>query len=76
MDEKDLRVVLARLLEKQDLDSEQIRDLAKKLDNLLQEAIPGLRVEIAMLKVRSGIWGAVAGFLPVALMLLVQFLRG
>lgn len=74
MDEKDLQVVLARMLEKQDLDSAQIRELDKKLDNLLQEAIPGLRVEIAMLKVKSGLWGAVAGFLPVALMLLIQFL--
>lgn len=74
MDDKDLRVLLAHMMEKQDLDSESIRELDGKLDKLLQEAIPSLRIEIAMLKVKSGIWGALAGFLPAALMLLAQFL--
>ena len=30
--------------------------------------------EIAMLKVKSGLWGAAAGVLPVAVLLIVQYL--
>lgn len=74
MDDKDLKVLLARMMEKQDLDSDQIRELDTKIDTLLQESLPELRIEIATLKVRSGIWGAAAGCIPVIIMIALKLL--
>ena len=40
----------------------------KKLDD-----IPRLREEVATLKVKSGIWGAVGASIPVIIMLAIQY---
>ena len=40
----------------------------------IDEKIGNLRVEIAMLKVKSGIWGAAAGLVSVMVFLLYQLL--
>lgn len=40
----------------------------------VDEKISDLRVEIAMLKVKSGVWGAAAGLISVMVFLLYQLL--
>ena len=40
------------------------------------EAIKETRTEIATLKVKSGVWGAVAGLIPVGIGLLIFLFRG
>ena len=37
--------------------------------------VTGIRVEIAMLKVKAGMWGAVGACIPVIMMLAIEFLR-
>ena len=42
----------------------------------IMDELNKIRVEIATLKVKSGVWGAVAGLIPAALFLLFLLLRG
>ncbi len=46
-------------------------EIDAKLDKLNKD----MSVEIAMLKVKSGLWGAMAGVIPAALILIYQLLR-
>lgn len=39
----------------------------------LSKQINDIHIEIAMLKVKSGLWGAAAGFLAVALQMIISF---
>ena len=41
----------------------------------LDESIQGMKIDLAMLKVKSGIWGAIAGFVPSAAALIYILLR-
>ncbi len=45
---------------------EQHKELKKELRNL-SELVTQVRIDIAMLKVRAGLWGAAAGAVPVFL---------
>lgn len=53
----------------------------KELDRLNEAAeatnkqLSDIRVEIAMLKVKSGLWGMAGAAVPVALALIVEFLK-
>lgn len=51
--------------------------LLRELDriNVKLDDIPKLREEIATLKVKSGMWGAIGASIPVIIMLALQFLR-
>ena len=40
----------------------------------IEKVLRSIKVEIAMLKVKSGIWGFVAGFIPVALAMIIKLL--
>jgi len=40
-----------------------------RLQAIVETEIGQMRVEVAMLKVKAGVWGAIAGFIPVALTL-------
>lgn len=42
--------------------------------NKLQEQITLVRIEIAKLKVKSGIWGIIGGCIPVAIMIAIYFM--
>ena len=49
----------------------ELEDLKKLMDTMDQRIsdirhidVPSLRVEIAMLKIKSGLWGAAAGMIP------------
>jgi len=44
--------------------------------NKLFDALTECKIELAMLKVKSGVWGAVAGFIPVAIVSVWFLLSG
>lgn len=46
----------------------ELRGLSEKQQNI--------RVDVAMLKVKAGVWGAIAGAIPAAVMLVVMLIRG
>lgn len=58
---------------------ERIVCMDEKLDKVRTEDLPGLRVEVARevaaLKVKAGLWGAVAGAIPAITMLVLMLLR-
>lgn len=45
---------------------EQLTGLGLRLDRL-EEGLVLVRIDVAKLKVKSGIWGGVAGFIPAAI---------
>jgi hypothetical protein len=54
------KLVLNRL----DDHSKALEDLNKEVQSIRVTDIPSLQVEIAMLKIKAGAWGAVAGGIP------------
>lgn len=46
------------------------------LREALNESTARLRVDIAGLKAQAGVWGLLAGAIPVAIMLAVQLMKG
>ena len=58
--------------------NEGIMNLDKKLDNKHdenQDRIHGLEVNIAMLQVKSGVWGVIGGLVPVTIFLAMEWLK-
>jgi hypothetical protein len=51
-------------------------DFDDKIERMKEDHITPLKVEIAMLKVKSGMWGLVGGAIPVILMVLIELLKG
>ena len=51
-----------------------IQAIQQRISDVREVDIPGLRVEVAMLKIKAGVWGALAGFVPAALLLFGQLL--
>lgn len=47
----------------------------KAINEELKEHMRKVEVEIAMLKVKSGIWGLAGGMIPVAVVLVLEFLK-
>lgn len=54
--------------------SDSLSDIDEKMDNKIINEVAKLQVEIAMLKVKSGIWGALAGVIAAISILLLSFL--
>lgn len=52
----------------------QVRSLENKVDAFRADDIANVKVEIALLKQKAGLWGAIAGFVPGALAALVWYL--
>lgn len=52
----------------------ELERLNKKCENI-ESKLNRMSLDIAMLKIKAGIWGAVAGAVPVAIALLVGFLK-
>lgn len=50
---------------------ERLNDCYDKLDSSVQN----IHTEIAMLKVKSGVWGAVGGAIPIGIGLAVWFIK-
>jgi len=53
----------------------ELERLSKCYENL-QKDITDISVQIAMLKVKSGLWGAAAGFVPAAIAVAYLLLKG
>jgi hypothetical protein len=51
--------------------SASIHDTNRKIDEFRSDDIAQIKVEIAMLKVKAGAWGALAGLLPTLAALLI-----
>lgn len=43
--------------------------------NDMNSSLQKIHVEIAMLKVKSGIWGAIGGCIPIIVMILVSYMK-
>ena len=66
------RLVLGRL----DALDKKVEMLADDIHEMQREDINALKIEVAMLKVKAGIWGAAAGLLPAALFVGYQIIGG
>jgi len=53
----------------------ELKRLGEGLESL-GKSVGRLRVEVAMLKVKSGIWGVIGGSIPVVVMLILWYLKG
>ena len=51
-----------------------LSNMDERISDIRQIDVPSLRVEIAMLKIKSGIWGAIAGIIPVGIYFLYNHL--
>jgi len=52
----------------------QVGELERKVDAMRADDITAVKVEIALLKQKAGLWGAIAGLIPGALAALVWYL--
>ncbi len=75
LDSTDVRIILTRIEKQQEQESKLLTSLDSKVDALLQTEIPSLRNEIGMLKIKSGMWGAIAGLIPAVLALVLMYLN-
>ena len=64
------RLVLSRL----DTLDNKVEQLGEDIHEMQRDDINALKIEVAMLKVKAGIWGAAAGLLPAALFVGYQLL--
>jgi chaperonin cofactor prefoldin len=55
--------------------NDQHKEMAEKVDKLRTEDLPQLKVEIAQLKVKSGVWGAIGGLVALATAILFSFFK-
>jgi len=54
--------------------SRQVAELERKMDAMRADDIASVKVEIALLKQKAGLWGAIAGIVPSALAALIWYL--
>ena len=52
----------------------ELTRLSDGQDCIVQK-INDLRIQVAMLKVKSGVWGAAGAMIPIALLLLLQYVK-
>lgn len=50
--------------------------LAEEMKEVRQIDMPNLRIEIAKLNIKAGIWGAIGGAIPIAVGILLGWLKG
>ena len=55
--------------------NDNLANVDDKIDRIKDDHISPLKVEIAMLQVKSGLWGLLGGAIPVILMVLVELLK-
>ena len=53
----------------------RLESVEKKIDAIRTSDIPGLRVDIATLQVKAGVWGLFGGLIPVIIFLVLQYLK-
>lgn len=52
------------VLDKLEMVCAQIKELEHKVDSFRSDDIAGVKVDIALLKQKAGMWGAIAGLVP------------
>lgn len=60
----EIKIDLAEIKAKQDAADRLLSSVDTKMDSLLQSVIPALHTELGMLKIRSSLWGVIAGSVP------------
>lgn len=65
------KLVLSQLVEH----AKSLDDVKVDLQSIRNSDIPDLKVEIAMLKVKAGMWGAIAGALPALAAIFFMWLK-
>jgi hypothetical protein len=58
-----------------DQSNKQHNELADKVDQIRTVELPKFSTEIALLKLKSGAWGAIGSIVAVACLLLLEFLK-
>lgn len=53
-----------------------VAEVDKKVDNIRTQEISAIKVEVAMLQVKSGVWGGVAGLLVALAAVLLKYVGG
>lgn len=53
--------------------SKQVTNLEAKVDGFRADDMGNVKVEIALLKQKAGLWGAIAGMIPAAIAALVWY---
>jgi len=66
------QMMVLQRLDRQDKDLDSIK---KEIQEVREKDMVQLQVEIAMLKVKSGVWGFLAGAIPASVALAIQWLR-
>lgn len=58
----------------QDIGQHVIKELERMNDNIeqLKDSMTDVKVDVAMLQVKSGVWGLIGGLVPVIIMILVE----
>ena len=64
------------VMDKLEEHTDALKDLGVEVTSIRVVDIPALQVEIAMLKIKAGLWGATAGAIPGALAVLYVWLYG
>lgn len=54
--------------------TQEVRSLREELGRFRADDISAIKVEVAMLKVKAGLWGAVAGAVPATVAALLWFM--
>lgn len=60
------------ILHRLDAQHSDIQKVKDDVSGIRTEDIPGLKTEIALLKLKSGVFGALAGMIPVLIALLLK----
>lgn len=58
----------------QELVLSKLKNLEEGQDKI-EDRLSKIEIEIAMLKIKSSVWGAIGGSIPVLIMILIEFLR-
>lgn len=70
-----LEMLQQEIQEMSDKSSKQHGELASKVDQIRTKDLPQINTEIALLKLKSGAWGALGGLIAIASLLIVEFLK-
>lgn len=62
------------VLDKLEVVCGQIKELERKVDAFRSDDIASVKVDIALLKQKAGLWGAIAGLVPSAIAAIVWWL--
>lgn len=63
------------VLNKLDDHSSALNDLKEEVSELRTKDITDLKIDIAMLKIKAGVWGAAAGMIPAVVAVSIAMLK-